>query len=85
MNDDVVAEIQAMIDRVAVSPPVPRAIVADHRVPYGRAYRLWNTRAELLIYANRGEVEDCPAASRRTTCVTELCPPGVLGIPVRNA
>lgn len=39
-------------------PPRPRCFMAHHAVPYGRVIRQWNTRGELLLWVNRGEVMD---------------------------
>lgn len=53
-------------DRIAELPPRPWCIRASHAVPYGRVFRQWDTRGRLIVWANRGEIEDIPryAATR---------------------
>lgn len=43
-------------------PPRPRLIRASHLVPYGKAYRYWDTRGDLIVYCNRGELHDLPVS-----------------------
>jgi hypothetical protein len=74
-------------EELRTRPPAVARIRASHRVPYGRSYRQWNTRGELEVWANRGELADLPR--RRgpygvNVLVTELVPPGLIGIPVYN-
>lgn len=52
--------LDAMKRQMAMTPPALRAIFASHAVPYGRVYRMWNTRGEMIAYVNRGEIEDMP-------------------------
>jgi hypothetical protein len=61
-------------------PPAPHSILTSHAVPYGRAYRQWDSKGRLLIWVNRGEVADLPRAAPGT-----LGGPPIFGIPVRNA
>lgn len=52
---------QKIID--AAPPPIHR-IMASHAVPYGRAFKQWDTNGRLLVWANRGEIVDLPRASK---------------------
>lgn len=58
MIDDVFAEMRRVSEMVAALPPRPKCFMAHHSVPYGRVYRQWNTKGELLVWVNRGEVAD---------------------------
>lgn len=89
MRGDMLAKLRAMSAELAAAPPVPARIMASHAVPYGRAYRQWNARGDLIVWANRGEIEDMPhvrlKAYGMTVAVSDLCPPAAFGIPVVNA
>jgi hypothetical protein len=56
--DDVIAEMRRVSGMVAALPPRPKCFMAHHAVPYGQVYRQWNTRGELLVWVNRGEIAD---------------------------
>jgi hypothetical protein len=64
----------------AVPPPVSR-IIARHDVPYGRAFRMWTTRGDLIVYANRGEMHDLPHAPKKSNPLAAY-PIASFGIPV---
>jgi hypothetical protein len=87
----VINEIKRWQAKLADLPPTPRCIMASHLVPYGRVYRQWNTRGELLLWANRGEIADLPRAERASAAfgidvaVSTLAPADSFGIPVVNA
>jgi hypothetical protein len=67
-------------ERIKRLPPVPRAILTDQAVPFGRAYRQWDTNGDLWVYANPGEVADLPRRIARTTWPGDM---PLFGIPVR--
>jgi hypothetical protein len=81
-----VDDVRAMLDTVNALRPCPSRIMASHAVPYGRAYRQWNTRGELLLWVNRGLIADLPR--RPADRVGVLTGAGALGftagIPVVN-
>src|SRR4051794_11020600 len=66
-EDDVISAFRRMRGALDAAPPAIRRIRAHHSVPYGRAYRQWNTRGELEVWANRGEIEDLPRRSYADT------------------
>jgi hypothetical protein len=39
-------------------PLPPNRFIAHHSVPYGRVFRQWMTNGDLVVWVNRGEVED---------------------------
>lgn len=64
--------------------PTPvSAFMAHHAVPYGRTFRQWRTDGRLIVWVNRGQVEDLPRASGEPSVLTR----GALynGIPIVNA
>jgi hypothetical protein len=56
---DLLTEMQRKID---AAPPRIYRLYATHSVPYGRVYRMWTTRGDLIAYVNRGQVADMPRA-----------------------
>lgn len=83
-GSDMIAEmrrIQALID---AAPPVPHVIMAHHAVPYGAAFRQWDTRGRLLVWANRGQIADMPRAEKNPNLFA-ASPIAAFGIPVVNA
>lgn len=66
------------------APPRLARVYASHSVPFGRVYRMWTTRGELIAYVNRGEIADLPRAPEPFdfAVVSPLCPPGIIGIPI---
>jgi hypothetical protein len=56
---DALRRMQRMIDE---APPPVRRLRAHHSVPYGTAWKQWNTRGELEVWVNRGWVADLPRA-----------------------
>lgn len=83
----IVADLRAMIARVAALPPAPREIRASHLVPYGSAYRQWLTDGSHVVWVNRGEIADLPhvKVGGLDVAVSTLAPPWLFGIPVVNA
>lgn len=73
-------EWQAKID---AAPPVPHAILAHHAVPYGAAYRQWDTRGRLYVWANRGQIADMPRVTKEPNPLA-ASPIAAFGIPVVN-
>jgi hypothetical protein len=61
------------------SPSKPLPKPRPRPVPYGRAPRMWNTRGELIVYANRGEIADLPRAKSQPASLSPTLP---FGIPV---
>lgn len=64
-------------------PPVASAILASHRVPWGKLYRQWDTRGRLLLWVSRGELED--ARIRRLAFAQggdPMAPMVIAGIPL---
>lgn len=51
---------------IADLSPAPKCIMAHHFVPHGQVYRQWNTRGELLWWANRTEIEELPRHAARS-------------------
>lgn len=85
---DPVEDLVALQARLADLPPAVARIMTSHAVPYGRAYRQWMTNGDLIVWANRGEIEALPR-TKYTGCdirVGDLSlPPSIIGIPVVNA
>lgn len=74
-----------MQEEIANSPPRFAYLIARHDVPYGKVFRMWDTRGRLYGYVNRGEVHDLPAAKHGQTSVhglESIAKPGFFGIPV---
>lgn len=44
--------------QISEAPPVPRAILTNHAVPYGRAFRQWDTKGNLYVWVNPGVLHD---------------------------
>lgn len=64
-------------------PPAVSRFVATHSVPYGRVFRMWTTRGELIAYINRGEVADMPREKIGYDNIgASIVSPAVFGIPV---
>lgn len=69
-------------------PPQPRAIYTSHSVPWGRVFRQWTARGDLIVWVSRGEFEDMPRV--RPAEIAKLfdvpsrlvCPLAIWGIPV---
>lgn len=76
---DVLKKMQALIED---QPPRCSRIYATHAVPYGRVYRMWTTRGEMIAYINRGEMEDMPRAKPAPALGLRLLSPALTGIPV---
>jgi hypothetical protein len=38
--------------------------MAHHSVPYGRIFKQWDARGRLLVWVNRGEIEDLARRER---------------------
>lgn len=71
-----VEQIRELQRKIDAAPPPIRRIIARHDVPYGRAFRMWNARGELIVYANRGELADLPRAKPTSASeqrLAELC------------
>lgn len=83
MNVADIQELFKLNEELAKLPPAPRALVASHEVPYGRIYRQWDTRGDLFIWVNRGEIADLPRASHRPGPFQTSA--SIFSIPVRNA
>lgn len=89
MSDQLLAGLRRMTEIVNASPPVPRCIIARHDVPWGKGYRMWDTRGELVLYVHRGWLYDYawrrPAPDDRLTrrAGREMAlAPALSGIPV---
>lgn len=64
-------------------PPRVSRFYASHAVPYGRVYRMWTTRGELIAYVNRGAVADMPRTKIGYDNIgATLISPAVFGVPV---
>jgi hypothetical protein len=85
-NSDLLADLRRWQAKIDTLPPAPHAIMAHHSVPYGRAFKQWDARGRLLIWANRGEIADLPRQNLHGIDVLSsiLCPPGLVGVPVVN-
>jgi hypothetical protein len=70
-------EIREMSRKLDAMPPRVARFYAVHSVPYGRVYRMWTTRGELIAYINRGEVADMRRAGPAPDALALLT-----GIPV---
>lgn len=81
---DMVRAFQQMREQIDAGPPPIRCFRAHHSVPYGRTFRQWNTRGDLEVWVNRGEIADLPRrpAAGVDLAVSTMAPPGVFGIPV---
>lgn len=78
------ADLKRMMTEVDKLPPRPRYFIARHDVPYGRVFRMWDTRGQMHAYVNRGEIHDMRVADYRETSVLrrDSLDPGITGIPV---
>jgi hypothetical protein len=63
-------------------PPRVSRVIARHDVPYGRVFRMWTTRGDMIAYANRGEIADLPRAVPEKPGTVQLLPPAFWGVPV---
>jgi hypothetical protein len=57
---DPIRDLRRTLRELDKLPPRPRAFYTSHSVPYGRAYRQWTSRGELIVWISRGEFEDMP-------------------------
>jgi hypothetical protein len=60
---DLLETVMAFQRELDARPPVVSRCYATHAVPYGRVFRMWTTRGDLIAYVNRGEVADMPRAT----------------------
>lgn len=74
---DMLDEIRELSRRLEAMPPRISRFYATHSVPYGRVFRMWTTRGELIAYINRGEVADMRRAGPTLDALALLT-----GIPV---
>lgn len=70
--------IRAWNDKIKALPPIPRALLMNHAVPYGRLFRQWDTNGDLWIWINPGQIYDLP----RSTLPTYSTAWPLSGIPV---
>lgn len=84
LTEEALFKAMKAIMRSPESPPVVSRFHASHSVPFGRVYRMWTTRGELIAYVNRGLIADLPRAPEPWDFigVSSMVPPGLLGIPV---
>jgi hypothetical protein len=75
---DALTKMQAQVEAM---PPRCSRIYAVHSVPYGRVFRMWTTRGEMIAYINRGEMEDVPRV-RPEQLGRSILSPALTGIPV---
>lgn len=59
-------------------PTQPSGFICDHRVPYSKVYRQWDTQGRLWVWVNRGMIEDLP----RTRPEVAIGVVAYTGIPV---
>lgn len=64
-GSEAMAQMFDLSRQIADAPPVVSRCIATHSVPYGRVFRMWTTRGELIVYVNRGEVADLPRAKAK--------------------
>lgn len=87
VGEEAFAQLGRWAAELDARPPVPARIRASHAVPYGDVYRQWNTRGELELWANRGELEDLPRVEAPhpgiDVRVSAIAPPG-FGVPIVN-
>jgi hypothetical protein len=76
------ADLLRMNEELDMLPPRPRYFIARHDVPYGRVFKMWDTRGQMHAYINRGQVHDMAVTDYRETPVfrRDLLRPQ--GIPV---
>jgi hypothetical protein len=58
MSTPLLDQMRLAFEMIAALPPRPRCFMAHHAVPYGRCFHQWNTRGELLVWVNAGEIAD---------------------------
>ena len=81
-----IAEMRRVSEMVAALPPQPKCFMAHHAVPYGQLYRQWNTKGELLVWVNRGEVADLTRRKPNYAIAPNAIDTALLAsIPVVNA
>lgn len=80
---DLLADLRGWQAKIDALPPIPRGVITDHRVPYGRAFKQWDTNGDLWLWVNRGEIEDIPRA-RPHDALFAMLPPSLTGIRVYN-
>lgn len=81
---DLLAELQRMQAEIDKLAPLPRYLIARHDVPYGKLFRMWDTRGQMHAYVNRGQIHDLAYRSYKSTSVHPfgLARPDLTGIPV---
>jgi hypothetical protein len=57
---DLIADLRKAMAVTKDLPPPVDHIVATHSVPYGKVFRMYNTRGRMVVYVNRGMVADLP-------------------------
>ena len=75
-------DYRALAADLASLPPAVHAILASHAVPYGRVYRQWDASGNLLVWVNRGEIEDLAIRSAFSDLWNPIISPALIGIPV---
>ena len=76
-----------MMDALIRPPDEPAPlwrIMASHAVPYGRCFKQYRSDGNLILWANRGEIEDIPRA-RKPNKSHELGSLLAWGVPIENA
>ena len=51
--------------RIMADAPPRCVMIARHDVPFGGAFRMWNTRGEMIVYVSRGWIADLPRGKRK--------------------
>lgn len=59
-------EMVQRFGHLVADAPVCSRVIATHAVPYGRVFRMWTTRGEMIVYVNRGEIADLPREKAKT-------------------
>lgn len=76
---DLVADLLAFQAELDTMPSPVRGIRAHHAVPFGSAFRQWDTNGELWVWANAGEIADLPVTPGHRLLTVGSVP---FGIPV---
>lgn len=59
-SERAIAAIEKVADIIRAMPPTPRGIITHSAVPYGRAYRQWDTNGDMWMWANERDLDSLP-------------------------
>jgi len=75
-------DLRAIQARIAAAPPQPRAFIARFDVPFGKAFRMWDTRGRFVVYVHRVWLMDSVRHERSRERLSGVLDPAAFGIDV---